>query len=158
MPILERTQYELFARLKAEGKSTTQAAIDAGYSPKTAAAQGSRLLKNVEIKERIEELVAETTDRVLEKTALTESYVITGLMRNAEHTGDPRSKHYNPAAANRSLELLGKTLAMFVERRQEEKRYTDLTSVEEMEQAVDEMNQEIEALLARRQALLDGKD
>ena len=42
----------------------TQAAIRAGYSEKTAHAQGSRLLKDVEVRERIDELRAEHSKRL----------------------------------------------------------------------------------------------
>ncbi len=40
--------------------NATQAAISAGYSPKTARSQGNRLLTNADIKARIEELQQET--------------------------------------------------------------------------------------------------
>lgn len=44
--------------------NATEAAKRAGYSPKTAYAQGHRLLKNVEIQARIAELQAERAGRV----------------------------------------------------------------------------------------------
>ena len=44
----------IFSLNYAQTLNIAQSAIKAGYSPKTAAAQGSRLLKNVKIKEYIE--------------------------------------------------------------------------------------------------------
>ena len=154
MPVLKNPQYEVYSRLRAEGKNGTQAAILAGWSEKSAARQATRLSKNVQVQDRIQELLAEAADRVVEKTALTESYVVEGLMSIAETCRNSSSSHFNPSAANRSFELLGKSLAMFVDRRQEEKRFTDLDSVEEMQDAVDEMNREIDALLKQRSKLM----
>jgi phage terminase small subunit len=43
--------------------NATQAALDAGYSARTAYSQGQRLLKNVEVKNRIEEAMARRAER-----------------------------------------------------------------------------------------------
>lgn len=50
---------ELFCKSYITTKNATKAAIVAGYSPKSAYSQGARLLKNVEIQKRINELLAE---------------------------------------------------------------------------------------------------
>lgn len=50
---------ELFCKTYVETKNATKAAMIAGYSGRTAHSQGARLLKNVEIKKRINELIAE---------------------------------------------------------------------------------------------------
>ena len=47
----------------AKDLNATQAAIRAGYSPRTAKAQGSRLLTNVDIKSEIANLVGKATER-----------------------------------------------------------------------------------------------
>lgn len=52
---------ELFCLHYASTLNATQAAIQAGYSAKTAYSQGQRLLKNVEIKKRISALLKEQT-------------------------------------------------------------------------------------------------
>lgn len=44
------------------GASASQAAIDAGYSPKTAYSNGPRLLKNAEVRRRLQELFEEAKD------------------------------------------------------------------------------------------------
>ena len=50
---------ERFCLAYAECGSATQAAIESGYSPRTARKQGSRLLTNVDIMQRIRELSRE---------------------------------------------------------------------------------------------------
>lgn len=50
---------ERFCLEYAASGNATQAAISAGYSPKTARSQGQRLLTNADIKARIEELQQE---------------------------------------------------------------------------------------------------
>ena len=45
------------------GKTATQAAIGAGYSPKTAHVQGSRMLRNVKILSRIEDRLQDHRER-----------------------------------------------------------------------------------------------
>ena len=44
--------------------NATQAAIRAGYSPKTAKEQGSRLLSNANVRARIDKDIAERSKRV----------------------------------------------------------------------------------------------
>lgn len=51
---------ERFCLEYAASGNATQAAIAAGYSPKTARSQGQRLLTNVDIRDRLEELQQET--------------------------------------------------------------------------------------------------
>jgi phage terminase small subunit len=52
-------QQERFAHEYVVDLNATQAAIRAGYSPKTAASQGERLLRNVEIRQIVEKSQAE---------------------------------------------------------------------------------------------------
>ncbi len=51
---------ERFCLEYAASGNATQAAIAAGYSPKTARSQGQRLLTNVDVKARLEEIQLET--------------------------------------------------------------------------------------------------
>jgi phage terminase small subunit len=60
---LENARYEDFCQQFVTDKNGKQAAIRAGYSKKTAEQQASRLLRNVKVKERIDELLAEATER-----------------------------------------------------------------------------------------------
>lgn len=63
--------------------NATQAAIRAGYSPKTAYSQGQRLLKNAEIKAQVDKRVA---DRV-QRTQITQDFVLNELMKIAMADG-----------------------------------------------------------------------
>lgn len=53
----------LFCEEYAADPNATAAAIKAGYSQSTARAQGSRLLTNVDVRKRVEELRAEQSER-----------------------------------------------------------------------------------------------
>lgn len=59
MPALKNKQREIFCLEVASGKNGTQAAIAAGYSEKTAGSKANSLLKIIEVKDRIEELMAQ---------------------------------------------------------------------------------------------------
>lgn len=105
--------------------NATQAAIRAGYSEKTAGAQASRLLKNVNISRAIEEALAKRA----EKIELTADWVLENLKnvaircQQAEKVleWDHQEKQmvetgeyqFDSAGANRALELIGKHLGMF---------------------------------------------
>jgi phage terminase small subunit len=64
VPVLDNPRHELFAAKLAKGLTQTQAAIEAGYTPKAAEVTGSRLASNVKIKARRDELRV----RIVEKT------------------------------------------------------------------------------------------
>ena len=89
--------------------NATQAAIRAGYSKKTADRQGHRLLKKAEIAAAVEK----GREKAKERTELTVDEVIGDLREVARRCmGDD----FNPAGANRALELLGKHLGAFVDK------------------------------------------
>ena len=95
-----------FVKEYAVHHNATRAAITAGYAEKTAAAQASRLLKNV----NIQELLA-VTQRVESSTIhLTHETVLNGLLGIAE---DPEATQ---SARVRAYELLGKHQGMFTDR------------------------------------------
>jgi phage terminase small subunit len=85
--------------------NATQAAIRAGYSPKTANEQGARMLAKVSIQEAI----ADAMKARAERTELTADEVVFGLRREANHYG-PNSLH---TARVKAWELLGKHIRMF---------------------------------------------
>lgn len=102
--------------------NATQAAIRAGYSAKTARQQASKLLTNLDI----EAAIAIEKAKVAERVELTQEYVLNGLIANHDRAmqlvevtdkkGQPTGEfRYEGAVANRSLELLGKHLAMFTD-------------------------------------------
>lgn len=85
--------------------NATQAAIRAGYSPKTARAQGQRLLTNVDIAEAI----AEAKAKRAKKVELTAAEVIRRLDRESRRRGRDSSH----SARVQALKLLGMHLGMF---------------------------------------------
>jgi len=124
---------ELFCKEYLKDLNATQAAIRAGYSQKTANEQGSMLLARLNIRARIQELMAERSKQTLVDAA----YVIEGLVEVKERcmqrqpvmVWDPKTKsmvhktdeegnhlwEFDSIGANRALELLGKHLAMFTD-------------------------------------------
>jgi phage terminase small subunit len=85
-----------------------QAAIRAGYSPKTAESQGSRLLSHAKVSEAIQHGQAQ----IANKYEVTQEYVIEKLIENLD--GSLREGQRGPA--NGALTLLGKHIGMFVDR------------------------------------------
>jgi phage terminase small subunit len=91
--------------------NATKAARRAGYSKKTAAAQGSRLLRNVKVREAIDRELA----MVAQNTELTAANVIAGvwgIIRRCEKAGF----EFQPFGALKGYELLGKHLRLWVDR------------------------------------------
>ena len=85
--------------------NATQAAIRAGYSKNTANEQGSRLLRNVSIKQAI----AKKSAVVAEKQEISVEWVLEKLKSQAV-------SGQNESACTRAAELIGKHLGMFREK------------------------------------------
>lgn len=134
MPTLKSAKHERFAQEVASGKKLEEAHGLAGYKPSRATA--SKLRQNVNISQRVAELLAEReqihaqgTAKAIERVGLTKEWVITRLKENAERAlqaipvtdseGAPTGEYqYQGNVANRALELLGKELGMFIERKE----------------------------------------
>jgi len=112
-----------FCRYVLTEPNATKAAEKAGYSTHTARKQASRLLTNADIKAEI----ARLRGKVENVAVVDAAYVVTRLRENVERAmtnepvrdarGNPTGEYrYEGAVANRALELLGKTLGMFVDR------------------------------------------
>jgi hypothetical protein len=149
-------KHEKFCIGIAEGMTAEKAYVEAGYSPKGAAQSASRLLRNAEIQARINVLRNAMAERAVQRTALTRAHVINCLMTIVERCmqNEPiRDKHgthlghakYNPTAAIRALELLGKELGMFKGPPERSKAVEHMT-LEEMEQREAEINRRLEKL------------
>jgi phage terminase small subunit len=111
--------------------NATQAAIRAGYSAKTAYAQGQRLLKNAEVQAAITEAQKKRSER----TAITADYVLQGIQEIAERClqrapvmvgrGEDRTQlkdeegrdvwEFDAAGGNKAFELLGKHLKLWTD-------------------------------------------
>jgi phage terminase small subunit len=101
----------------------TQAAIRAGYSPKTANEQASRLLTNVSICE----IVKQEQEKRAGKVGLDAEWVLRRLKDISDrcmqeepvldHRGQPTGEYrFDSSGANKSTELIGKHLAMFTDK------------------------------------------
>ena len=103
--------------------NATAAAKRAGYSERTAYAQGQRLLKNVEIAVAIQKAQEARSER----TRIDQDWVIERLVGVYEASmearpvcdknGEEKGFTFNPTAANRALELIGKHKGMFIDRK-----------------------------------------
>ena len=93
-----------------------KAALKAGYAEKSARSSASRLLTKAHIKDAIAKYAKEAAER----TDLDASYVLEGLMKNAE-LGQVLGFDGKPlglAASTSALGLLGKHLRLFIDRTQ----------------------------------------
>ena len=94
-------------------ENATDAAIRAGYSPKTATAQASRLLTNVNVRKAIDEAQNETRERVKEEVGLTVDIVVQGLLKEAQDYAEGSTQSARVSA----WAHLGKHLGMFVDQK-----------------------------------------
>ena len=79
-------------------------------------------------------------------------------MRIVENCGKPTSMSWSPSAANRSLELLGKTLGMFIDRHDDRRRRSDFTTIEEIDAELLRIDKKIAELEAAKAARAKGDD
>lgn len=110
MPVLANQRWEKFARALAEGRSITGAYVEAGYRESRASA--CRLSTNASIQQRVVELQARAADLAV----VSKSWIMESLKQVAERS--MTEAELNPAGANRALELLGKELGMFIDRKE----------------------------------------
>ena len=127
MNALENNRHELFCLEYLNDMNATQAAVRAGYRQGNGArVMGYRLLNRPDVRERINELMAERAERC----EVDADYVLRALKRAAEtclqlvpkYGGDGEVLALVPANATaglKALELLGRHLAMFVDRTQQ---------------------------------------
>lgn len=115
-----------------QGKPQGQAYLDAGFkckNPAVASACANRLLKNAKVQARLKVLREGIAERAAEKAGISKAWVIERLVENvnramqAEAVLDPEGKptgeyKYQGQVANRALELVGKELGMFIDRKE----------------------------------------
>lgn len=103
--------------------NATQSAIRAGYSPRTASIQASRLLSNV----KVADAIAQAVEKRSQRTVMDQDWVLACLRevvdrcmqaipvcdRHGNFTGEFR---FNAAGATRALEIIGKHLQMFTDK------------------------------------------
>lgn len=144
MAALTNQKHERFATEIAKGRSQTEAYEKAGY--KRNDSHASRLVKDGKVQARIAELRERTVAKVVEKTAISRIWVLDMLRENLERAlqrvpvrgedGHEIGEYtYNGSVANRALELIGKELGMFVERK-DVRITTELDSLSDLELVV----------------------
>jgi hypothetical protein len=118
MGVLSNAKHEAFAQAYALCNNATKAALEVGYGSgenrNAAAVRGSGLMKNPKIKARIDELHQQLTKKASQAVQLDRSWVLDRLKANADLALEEKDR----GAANRALELLGKEIGMFIERKQ----------------------------------------
>lgn len=122
-------QQEAYARARAFGMNQQEAMYFATNGKTTAHGSGSKMEKQYPlVRKRINDLCAEVAERVIESAAVSKAWVTTRLMQVAErcmqaepvtdregnNTGEYK---FDSAGANRALELLGREMGMFVDRK-----------------------------------------
>jgi len=117
--MLKNNRRELFCQAIVSGKAPLAAYVAAGYVENSANATHMRQLP--EVAARIEELMGDrlkrldkVTDAEFKKASIDRQWVMAKLIENYENafaSGDF-------APANKSLELLGKELGMFIDRKE----------------------------------------
>lgn len=133
---LDNDKHELFCQEYLIDLNQTQAAIRAGYSPKTAQEQSSRLLSNVIIRARIGELMDARSKRLLVDgdfvikgllevyhrciqavPVMTFDYNEKGMVQAVDENGDGVFE-FDSTGANKALELIGRHLKMFTDKKE----------------------------------------
>jgi len=135
MPVLLNPKHERFAQELASGKSAEEAHGLAGY--KASRSGASQLKQNLNISNRVAELLieresihAQATADAVKSVGLTKQWVIETLMENVaramqakpvrtDDEGEAIGEYqYQGSVANRALELLGKEVGMFIDRKE----------------------------------------
>ena len=142
MAVLKNQLHELFAQGLAQGKSADEAYTDAGYTPNRKNA--SRLKTYEGVQRRVKEL----QERVARGVVLDRQWVLDKLIENATAALVEKDR----GVANRSLELLGKELGMFVDRKEIRSGPLDEASPDEL----DRLREELIAERVRRAAERNG--
>lgn len=127
MPL--NAKQECFCLEYVKDKNATQAAIRAGYSEASAGMQGGRLIKNDEIKSRVDELLSEvaTEAKVDAAWVLKQLKTVVGRCMQTEPVLDRKGKQvycetpdgdvvpaftFNAMGANKAIELIGKHIGV----------------------------------------------
>lgn len=114
-------KYEIFCRAYVIDPNATNAAVKAGYSVKTARQQGSRLLSDVNILDRIKELTEKMENKELataEEVLLFLTHTMRGTLTTSKYTmmGERYEAEPNMAERLKAGELLGKRHVLFTDK------------------------------------------
>jgi hypothetical protein len=128
MPRLKIEKQEAFAQAYAIHRKQGVAAVAAGYSKLGAHVAGSRLMAKPHVQQRVDELIAAADKKKLAAVTADRAWVLNMLVQNAEDAVEAKDR----SAANRALELVGKELGMFVERKLDLKSPLDGLTADEL--------------------------
>lgn len=133
MPALQNARHERFAALLSRGMHQGKAYKEAGFR-NAHRSSASKLARQPQIRARVDELLkargdaeAQAIAKIAVKFELSRQWVIDKLVKNAEIAlgerpvqarADALEYRYDGAVAARSLELLGREVGLFVERKQ----------------------------------------
>ena len=134
MPALTNPKHEMFAQGLASGKIAEEAHRLAGY--KASRSGASQLKQNINISKRVAEILVErefihsqATADAVKSVGLTKGWVIETLMENVAKAMQAKAMtnedgeaigefQYQGSVANKALELLGKEVGMFIDRKE----------------------------------------
>lgn len=135
--VLPNHRHEIYSQELAKGISYDRAYIAAGYRPSHANAHTLKNKKDIQARVQYlltqrEHVHAQSTAMAIKEAALTKTWVIENLRENAlkclgklpinvsiiEGQSLLQEYQYHPTGANRALELLGRELNMFIERKE----------------------------------------
>lgn len=131
--------------------NATKAATRAGYSEKTAGAEGSRLLKNVKIRARVREMMQARSEQTLVDACFVIENLVEVVQRSLQAKEVEKWNHekgcytgtgeyeFNAHGANKALELLGKHLGIF-EKDNTQKKDTSVLSSESLADMINKIN------------------
>ncbi|RJP45455.1 hypothetical protein C4587_00730 [Candidatus Parcubacteria bacterium] len=119
MGVLKNPRWERFAQELAKGKTADAAYEQVGF--KKNRHNAARLAREEHIRTRVAELLAErdemarkATEKAAEALSIDRQWVMSRLIENAQAAS--AAEDYGPS--NKALELLGKELGMFIDRKQ----------------------------------------
>jgi hypothetical protein len=157
MPILKNARHERFAQELGKGKTADESYQLAGY--KANRGNATTLKANQSVLARVKELQERVAEKLVAKTALTKEWVLEQLQENLARAMQQRRARnddgedvgeftYQGNVANRALELLGKELGMFIDRKE----------VGKPGDFADMSDNELDAFIASGQAALGASD
>jgi hypothetical protein len=130
-PLTPKREAFVLAYIKTGNASEAyRQAYNTNASAKTIHEKASRLLAEGNVRARFEVLRGKVTERAVEKTAISKAWVIEKLVENVDRAmqaepvrrsdGEevPGAYVYNGSVANKALELIGKELGMFIDRKE----------------------------------------
>ncbi len=145
MPALANVRHERFARELSGGKTASEAYELAGF--KASRPNASRLQHQENIRQRVAELHAQgaeiaqkATEKAAERLSVDREWVMARLKDNAVSAA--AKEDYGPS--NRAIELLGKEIGMFIDRKEVRTGALDGLDARQRDQLRDALQRELD--------------